>query len=339
MEGVLLSALGGRRISSSARPHMEMELLDARTLHLQLHALEKGTVNGYSTGARDYLNFCINHSLPIDPTPLTLSRYIAYTSQFIASGPKYLSGVRHFLRDIYPDYDASRKHPLVTSTIRGSIKLRADPVHRKLPLRLSHLATFLDIAEKSGDYDDLLFIVILSCAFYACHRSGELISKNEKSMHDWRKVIKRGTLVFTDNRAEYHLPYHKGDPFFRGTTILFTRQDIADPVQLLIDYATRRDAIHGARAALFLRANGTIPTRSWFDKKFFAVLDRTFGGHSPRAGGATFYAGLGVSPEIIQAVGRWSSAAWKIYIRDNPAIRVEQQLAQLRLLSRGIPPS
>lgn len=68
MEGVLLSALGGRRNSSSTRPRMELEALDARTLHLQLHALEKGTVNGYSTGARDYLNFCISHSLSIEPT-------------------------------------------------------------------------------------------------------------------------------------------------------------------------------------------------------------------------------------------------------------------------------
>jgi hypothetical protein len=32
---------------------------------------------------------------------------------------------------------------------------------------------------------------------------------------------------------------------------------------------------------------------------------------------------------VIQAVGRWSSEAWKIYIRENPAIRVEQQLAAI----------
>jgi hypothetical protein len=64
----------------------------------------------YATGARDYINFCIAHSLPLDPTPSTLSRYVAYTSQFIASAPKYLTGVRHFLhdRDIYPDFDANR---------------------------------------------------------------------------------------------------------------------------------------------------------------------------------------------------------------------------------------
>src|SRR5882757_8294990 len=175
MEGVLLSALGGHgEAVSRARPPMDLGDLDKRTLYLQVHAIEKSTVNGYATGARDYLRFCLTHSLPIDPTPQTLARYIAYTSQFIASGPKYLTGVRHFLNDLYPDFDSSRNHPLVTSAIRGSKKIRADPVRRKLPLRLEHLTRFLDLARKSGSYDDLLFITILACCFYACHRSGEL---------------------------------------------------------------------------------------------------------------------------------------------------------------------
>ena len=56
-------------------------------------------------------------------------------------------------------------------------------------------------------------------------------------------------------------------------------------------------------------------------------MGREFGGHSARAGGATYYAGLGLSSEIIQALGRWSSEAFKIYIRDNPTVRAAQQLA------------
>ncbi|KAJ7150092.1 hypothetical protein C8R43DRAFT_823077, partial [Mycena crocata] len=240
------------------------------------------------------------HSIPLAPTPQTLSRYIAYTSQYIASGPKYLTGARHFLQDLYPDFDENRKHPLVQATIRGSKKIRADPVHRKLPLRPSHLATFLEIALVTGTYDDFLFIVILSCCFYACHRSGELIQKNQKALVDWRKIIKRGTLTFERGRAGYRLPYHKGDPFYRGTDILFTEQDIANPVVLLRDYASRRDKLFPYRTELFLRENGSSPTRSWFDSKFFAILDHSFGGHSPRAGAATFYASLGLSEDVIQ---------------------------------------
>jgi hypothetical protein len=47
-----------------------------------------------------------------------------------------------------------------------------------------------------------------------------------------------------------------------------------------------------------------------------------------------FYASLGLSEDVIQALGRWSSQAWKIYIRDNPTIRAELQLATIRLRLR-----
>jgi hypothetical protein len=92
-----------------------------------------------------------------------------------------------------------------------------------------------------------------------------------------------------------------------------------------------RDAIHHGWSPLFLTEQGQHPTRHWFDKRFFAVFDCSFGGHSLRAGGATYFASLGLSEDIIQALGRWSSEAWKIYIRDNPTVRAELQLSFLRL--------
>jgi hypothetical protein len=99
---------------------------------------------------------------------------------------------------------------------------------------------------------------------------------------------------------------------------------------LLQSYTQARDHLHGARAALFLRENGQHPTRAWFERKFFMVMDHSYGGQSARAGGATFYANLGISEDVLQAIGRWSSSAWKIYIREHPAIRIELQLAMLR---------
>jgi hypothetical protein len=330
MEGVLLNVLGGSS-AHKTRPVQDLADIDSRAAFLQSASIEKSTSKGYQTGARDFITFCMNHHLPLDPTPLTLSRYIAYSSQYIASGPKYLTGARHFLRDIYSDFDENRSHPLVQSTIRGSKKVRADPIRRKLPLRLSHLDLSLQIANKTNSYDDLLFVTILSCGFYACHRMGELVIKSDHSQFDWRKIIKRSSLLFEDNHAQYHLPYHKADPFYRGTTILFSEHDIANPVALLKRYVTLRDSRHHARLPLFLREDGSFPNRSWFNSKFYSFLSHDYGGQSVRAGGATFYASLGVSESVIQAIGRWSSTAWKIYIRDNPTVRAEQQLAALRL--------
>ena len=258
MESMLLNCLG-EPAPRQAHPPLKLEDLDARVLHLQSHALEQSTVGGYSTGARHYLHFCRLHHLPLDPTPQTLSRYIAYTSLSIASGPKYLTGARHFLQDLFPDFKGNRASPLVQATIRGSRKIRADPVRRKQPIRISHLSAFLDTARRTRAYDDLLFATIVICCFYACHRSGELVLKGKKSV-DWRKIIKRSSLHFSTGYAGYRLPYHKTDPFFTGTDILFSSQDTADPVSLLREYVQARDAIHGARSPLFLREDGSHPT-------------------------------------------------------------------------------
>ena len=77
-------------------------------------------------------------------------------------------------------------------------------------------------------YDDILFATLLSCCFYGCHRSGELVWNNDKSQWDWRKVIKRASLSFFGNHVQYRLPYHKADPFYHETDVLFTQHDIAD---------------------------------------------------------------------------------------------------------------
>jgi hypothetical protein len=123
------SPFSGPGIPRHAHPLMDLSLLHTCTEYLQVHSIETSTAKNYRTGARDYIQFCIKHSLPLNPTPQTLSHYISYTSQFITSGPKYLSGAHHFLCDLYPDFDDNRSSPLVQATIAGSRKIRADPVH------------------------------------------------------------------------------------------------------------------------------------------------------------------------------------------------------------------
>jgi hypothetical protein len=328
---MLLDGLGGPGSRRKARPHINLKEIDRYASFLQSSSIEKSTTKCYQTGARDYISFCQAHDLSLHPTPLTLSRYVAYSSRSIASAPKYLTGASHFLRELYPDFDENRNHPLVLSTIRGSRKIRADPVVRKLPLRLSHLSSFVERSISTGSYDDLLFATIASCAFYGCHRMGELIVKSDKTLFDCRKIIKRSSLQFTGIYAQYRLPYHKAGPFYRGSDVVFSQHDTSNPVQLLKQYTTLRDARHGPRLSLFLCEDGSLPDRSWFDTKFFSFVSHDFGGHSFRAGGATYFASLGLSDSIIQAIGRWSSSAWKIYIRDNPTVRAEQQLASIRL--------
>ena len=197
------------------------------------------------------------------------------------------------------------------STIRGAKKVQANPVNWKLPLHLAHLQYFINVTLYTGTFDDFLFIMLLSCTFYGCHHMGKLVQKNGHSLFDWRKIINWASLTFESGQAQYYLLYHKGDPFYHRSDIIFTSQEVADPVAMLQDYMHCCDCLHGAKTALFLCKNGSYPSHSWFKLKFFTVLDHCFGGHSPCTGYATFLASLGILESIIQAVGCWSSVVFK----------------------------
>ena len=176
MERELLRILGRSQPLCPSCPSMALSNLDSQAYFLQAHFIKVPTAHGYATGTHDYINFCINHTLPRNLIPSTLAHYIAYTSQDIASAPKYLTGAQHFLADIYPNFDVNDGHPPVCSTIAGSKKTHANPIKRKLPLYVAHLEAFLQVTQTTGKYDDLLVVVILSCCFYICH--------------DWKKIIK-----------------------------------------------------------------------------------------------------------------------------------------------------
>ena len=81
-----------------------------------------------------------------------------------------------------------------------------------------------------------------------------------------------------NSHAQYCLPYYKSNPFYCGTDVIFTTQNIANPVVLLRKYVSWHDHLHGAKMALFLWESGSHPSRSWFDLKPFAILDCHFRG-------------------------------------------------------------
>jgi hypothetical protein len=46
-------------------------------------AVDQSTACTYSSALNSYLTFCKIHAIPVDPTPKTLSYYVAFQSSFI----------------------------------------------------------------------------------------------------------------------------------------------------------------------------------------------------------------------------------------------------------------
>lgn len=97
-------------------------------------------------------------------------------------------------------------------------------------------------------------------------------------------------------------------------------------MQALRAYLNTRDIRFEGKWQLFIDSKGQVPTRSWFLKRFHLFFGKNKSGHSMRSGGASAMAQAGIPLENIQDTGRWSSEAFKSYVRDHPILRLKARL-------------
>jgi hypothetical protein len=316
-------------VSPSARqPHREawpLERLQRERSIALGSALEPASLATYSSALQSYLTICRAHALPVDPTPDTLSFYTVYMCHHInpRSVDHYLSGICNQLEPFYPDVRAARKSAVVARTLKGCKKLRASPVRRKAPLSRDDMRLAVRAMPAHPSHDDLLFTALLLTGFHALMRLGELVQPDTVALHDWRKVIMRTTVTIYPAGYGFHLPYHKADRLFEGNRIIVRRrpEDSADPDRAFRSYLESRDARFHTLPQLWLCSNGTVPTRRWFLERLRALFPSAdIAGQSLRSGGATSLAEEGTPPDLIQAIGRWASETFRIYIRKNPTV-------------------
>src|SRR5882672_6725292 len=118
----------------------------------------------------------------------------------------------------------------------------------------------------------------------------------------------RYTCTMSASRFSFHLPYHKGDRFFDGNTILIEHHPNS-PISALpafTRYLIARDSRFPLHPELWLTSEGHVPTYSWVVSRLQSTLGREVGGHSIHSGGATALALAGVPDNLIQLMGRWS---------------------------------
>jgi hypothetical protein len=296
-------------------------LIHERSINLGL-ALDQSTNQTYSSALNSYVTFCDLHHLSLDPTPDTLSLFVTYMSAHInpRSVDNYLSGISSVLEEYYPHVRQSRRSRLVSRTLKGAKRRFGVPIHRKLPLSRSDLANAQSALSSTLSHDDHLFLAILFDGFYGLLRLGELVWPDSRRLQSIDKVTLRTSVLVMPSYHSFVLPRHKSDSQFEGSTIVVQRAESADPHGTFTSYLASRDHLFPFNSFLWLRSDGSIPTRSWFIGRLRSQFPNTISGHSLRAGGATSLAASEVPFDRIQAMGRWSSDAFRIYVRKNPAL-------------------
>lgn len=300
-------------------------------------ALASSTKSKYRSAVVSFLSFCSAEKLPPIPSVQTISAFISYSCRRVSFrtgrrvSPRtveaYLSGIASAFQPSLPRILEITNHPEVRKVLKGCKKQFSLPINRKEPLSIADI--ILVSSSSSASFDSLLFHTMLTIGFHSLHRLGELTVPDNPASRDDRKSISRLSVFVSEcgSFARYILPYHKGDPFFLGSTIIISKSGIggACPVSALLTYLSARDKLFISSPFLFITSNGSQPTRSWFLKRFHQIFDKSKSGHSMRSGGASALAQAGLPHEHIQDVGRWSSEAFKTYIRDHPILRLPLQ--------------
>jgi hypothetical protein len=314
------------KISDSSRqparqPWTMDRLVHERSITLG-YSLDTSSFGAYTSALNSYLTFCNSHNLPIDPTPDTLSFFAVYISSHInpKSADSYLSGICRQLEPFFPDVRKNRRSLLVARTVKGCKRRFGVPVKRKLPLGHSDLMLVIN-SLPSPSHDDLLFLAQLLSGFHALLRLGELVFPDKIANRNYRKITLRHSVKVQPGFFSFFLPSHKGDITFEGNTIIIEKHNRpSDPYSPFLAYLHSRDHLFPVHPELWLTSRGTVPTRHWFISRLRRFFPKDYAGHSLRSGGATSLAEAGVPPATIQALGRWSSATFQIYIRKNPVL-------------------
>jgi hypothetical protein len=170
-------------------------------------------------------------------------------------------------------------------------------------------------------HDDLLFLTQLFSGFFALLRLGELVYPDDIKLRNPQKISKCLSVKFFNESFQFELPAHKADKFFEGNLVVLRKLNSPiDPYCYFLSYLQSCDRLFPYSSLLWLCKNGTVPTRSFFMTRFKKFFGSDFSGQLMQAGGATRLAEAGASPAIIQATGRWSSEAFKVYIRKHPTL-------------------
>ena len=301
------------------------------------------TFRCYDTALQSYQNFCIGSSVSIFPLQEhTLQRYAAYMARLVSykTIKTYLAGLQYhshvsgwptsiksmirlyyLLRGIRrvqgSSFDRVRRRPITTVHLR-LIRYR---------LRFLVYSDFERLALTSAA--TVAFFGLLRCSEYTCASS---------SSFDPLVDLLASNVTIAENLTimSVRLKSSKTDPFRDGCTIRIgaTGNDLC-PVRLMHRYLS----VHPFRQGpLFVLSATRFITRV----DMVNLLTRCLPGlsnintHSFRIGGASAAASAGIPDSTIQILGRWSSDAYRRYIRvsNGSVISLSQRIGSVNSLSR-----
>jgi hypothetical protein len=179
------------------------------------------------------------------------------------------------------------------------------------------------VCEGAKSFDDLLFCAILVSLFFNISRGAEMVYPGHVRSQKANKLPLYGNVITCRSKTTIRMMSQKNAQFraedlhlHKGNTARWGRE-------VMFEYAKARGDEANELSALpefFVRADGSIPTTPWLNRRLKQALGEAYTLHGLRAGGATRLALLGWSAFHIQMAGRWSSDYFMTYISQYPEL-------------------
>ena len=211
---------------------------------------------------------------------------------------------------------------IVKKLLVGIRNMAKKGVDIRKPITVALLGALLGVSTGlfDSEWDSVLFRAILAVMFAGGFRIGELVSSGGVTEHTVKyqhifEVWSGSCLVAMLVKLESYKHSHGKQAVIRLNAHV---GHIACPVTALVRYLTLRGAEHGF---LFLRQTGKVVTRTWFADRLTEVLSQVgenpmeYNTHSLRIGATTQLMVNGASIPELMSFGRWSTSAYKSYVR------------------------
>ena len=187
------------------------------------------------------------------------------------------------------------------------------------PITFPILVRLVDIlpAICKSSYEEALFKAAILLAFFGFLRVSEFACTKKEA---WSKVINVNDISLQKGQLGVVLRFSKTDQCGQSVKLLIDKSKDVKlcPVKAMSDWLNIRGEVLGP---LFIHFGGDPLTSFQFGQvlkegiKTIGLSPDYYSSHSLRIGAATSAALCGFSDERIKEMGRWKSAAFKVYIR------------------------
>ena len=298
------------------------------------------TQTGYASAARAYIQAenALGRPFSLPPTDqemIFLMSFLINKNLEPSTIRNYLSGIRFYLfsmglanppalpqlaNQLLAGYEKDKINP----QLKAAKKTRRAITIEMLKL-LEHSIACQDVW---SDFEKSLRWTVILVAWWGSFRIGELLPRNSTSFHQTNTLL-ASDITCQEGSIAIWLRHPKVNREALGDIVEIwsvERRPDLDPVHKLKAYLYRRNMVFGATEAypLFLHEDGRIYTKHELNRDLSLLLSQypelqtekdSWTGHSFRSGLTTVLSNLGFSDAEIKSWGRWSSGAFKVYVK------------------------